>query len=176
MARINIPLDALTSRLNLSSRFDSVRSQSIAQRFAGLKPVTEFFDVKRISKPKDFGEIQSRVNYNLSYFSSNYAAVIAMLGIWGLLTNLTLLFVLVFVVVGVFAIGKLEGRDLDVGFARATTTQLWTGLVVIAVPVFFWSGPFGYVLWLTGASAVTILGHASLMEKDVAASFSEEAV
>jgi hypothetical protein len=57
MARINIPLDALTSRLNLSSRFDSVRSQSIAQRFAGLKPVTEFFDVKRISKPKDFGEV-----------------------------------------------------------------------------------------------------------------------
>jgi hypothetical protein len=94
-------------------------------------------------------QIQSRVNYNLSYFSSNYAAVIAsmfphsiatgpayvlklrnqtVLGIWGLLTNLTLLFVLVFVVVGVFAIGKLEGRDLDVGFARAvsetTVTQL----------------------------------------------------
>jgi hypothetical protein len=57
MARINIPLDALTSRLNLGARFDSVRSQSIAQRFAGLKPITEFFDVKRISKPKDFGEV-----------------------------------------------------------------------------------------------------------------------
>jgi hypothetical protein len=65
MARINIPLDALTSRLNLGARFDSVRSQSIAQRFAGLKPITEFFDVKRISKPKDFGEVSSLhlINY-----------------------------------------------------------------------------------------------------------------
>ena len=57
MARINIPLDALTTRLNLQGRFDSVRSQSIAQRFAGLKPVTEFLDVRRMSKPKDFSEV-----------------------------------------------------------------------------------------------------------------------
>jgi uncharacterized membrane protein len=78
-------------------------------------------------------QIQSRVNYNLSYFSSNYAAVIAMLGIWGLINNLWLLFVLIFVVVGVFGIGKLEGRDLDVGFARAVsaTSPLFSLVMLI---------------------------------------------
>ncbi|KAK6437181.1 Prenylated Rab acceptor 1, partial [Oleoguttula sp. CCFEE 5521] len=54
MARINIPIEALTSRLNLSSRFDSVRSQSVANRFANLKPISEFLDIKRVSKPRDF--------------------------------------------------------------------------------------------------------------------------
>lgn len=43
-------------------------------------------------------------------------------------------------------------------------------------PLFFWASPISTVLWLIGASGVTILGHAAFMEKDVAASFSEEAV
>lgn len=43
-------------------------------------------------------------------------------------------------------------------------------------PLFFWASPVTSILWLIGASGVTILGHAALMEKDVAASFSEEAV
>lgn len=176
MARINIPLDALTSRLNLQGRFDSVRSQSIANRFANLKPLSEFFDLKRLSKPRDFGDVQARVNYNLSYFSSNYAALFLMLGIYSLLTNLLLLFVIILVVGGMFGIGKLNGRDLDVGFFRATTSQLYTGLLIIAVPLGIWARPIGTVLWLIGATGVSILGHASFMEKDIADSFSSEAV
>ncbi|SMR55372.1 unnamed protein product [Zymoseptoria tritici ST99CH_1A5] len=176
MARINIPLGALTDRLNLSGRFDSVRGQSITSRFANLRPITEFFDVKRLSKPADFAMVQNRVNYNLSYFSSNYAALFVMLSIYSLLTNLVLFFVIVFVIGGMWGIGKLEGRDLDVGFAKASVSQLYTGLFVIATPLFFWASPFSSMLWLIGASGVTILGHAAFMEKDVAASFSEEAV
>ena len=51
MARISIPLDVLTSRLNLAERFNNVRSQSLAGRFSNLKPVSEFLDVKRLSRP-----------------------------------------------------------------------------------------------------------------------------
>ena len=176
MARINIPIEALTSRLNLQGRFDSVRSQSVANRFANLKPISEFLDFKRLSKPQDFGDVQRRVNYNLAYFSSNYAVLFLMLSIYSLLTNLILLFVIMLVVGGMWGIGKLEGRDLDLGFARASTSQLYTGLLVVAVPLGFWASPITTVLWLIGASGVSIIGHASFMEKDVAASFSEEAV
>jgi hypothetical protein len=77
--------------------------------------------------------VQNRVNYNLSYFSSNYAALFVMLSIYSLLTNLLLFFVLVLVIGGMWGIGKLEGRDLDVGFARATVSQLYTGLFVVAI-------------------------------------------
>jgi hypothetical protein len=176
MARLNIPIDALTSRLNLSGRFEGVGPQSISNRFANLKPIGEFLDIKRISKPKDFGEVQSRVNHNLSYFSSNYAVVFAMLSIYALLTNLTLLFVIFTIVGGTFGIGKLGGRDLDLGFVRATTSQLYTGLFVITIPLGLWASPIGTALWLIGASGVSILGHAALLERDVASSFSEEAV
>lgn len=176
MARLQIPIDAITSRLNLSERFNSVRSQSISSRFANLKPLSEFFDLKRLTKPANFAEVQSRVNYNLGYFSSNYAIVFVMLSIYSLLTNLVLLFVIILVVGGMYGIGRLEGRDLDIGVAQATTSQLYTGLLVIAVPLGIWASPISTVLWLIGATGVTVLGHASLMDKPIENAFSEEAV
>ncbi|KAL1858532.1 hypothetical protein Plec18167_003598 [Paecilomyces lecythidis] len=174
MAPLQIPIDAITSRF--TDRFNSVRSQSISTRFANLKPISEFLDLKRLSKPANFGEVQSRVNYNLSYFSSNYAAVFVMLSIYSLLTNLTLLFVIILVSGGLYGIGKLGGRDLDLGFARFTTSQLYTGLLVVAVPLGIWGSPISTVLWLIGATGVTVFGHASLMDKPIENAFSEEAV
>lgn len=171
MARINIPLEALTSRLNLSSRFDSVGSQSLTNRFANLKPISEFLNIKRISKPRDFGEVQNRVNYNLSYYSSNYAVVFIMLSIYSLLNNLKLTFAIVLIVGGMYGIGRLEGRDLDVGFLRATSSQLYTALFVVAIPLLLFSSPFSTILWLIGATGVCIFGHAAFLEKDVSAEF-----
>lgn len=176
MARLSIPLDALTSRLNLGDRFASVRAQSLGTRFANLKPISEFLDLKRLSKPANFGDVQSRVNYNLSHFSSNYAVVFVMLSIYSLLTNLLLLFVILLVVGGMWGIGKLDGRDLDIGVLRASSSQLYTGLLVVSVPLGIWASPISTVLWLIGATGVSILGHASFMDKPIENAFSEEAV
>lgn len=176
MAKIQIPLDALTSRLNLGSRFESVRSQSIGSRFANLKPVSEFLDVKRISKPQNFAEVQNRVNYNLSYFSSNYAIVFVMLSIYTLLNHLLLLFDIILVVGGMWGIGRLKGADLDLGFLKATSSQLYTGLLVISIPLGLLASPIGAMLWLIGATGVTVFGHASFMDKPIESAFSEEAV
>ncbi|KAL4914023.1 PRA1 family protein-domain-containing protein [Aspergillus aurantiobrunneus] len=151
MSPIQIPIDAITSRFG--DRFNSLRSQSLGTRFANLRPISEFLDFKRISKPANFGEAQSRVNYNLSYFSSNYAAIFVMLSIYSLLTNPMLLFVIFLVSGGLWGIGKLGGRDLDLGFARFNTSQLYTGLLLVAVPLGFWASPFSTVLWLIGATA-----------------------
>lgn len=176
MARIQIPIDVLTSRLNLSEKFAGVRSQSLASRFANLKPISEFLDLKRLSKPANFSEVQSRVNYNLGHFSSNYAVVFAMLSIYSLLTNWLLLFVIVLVVGGMWGIGKLDGRDLDIGVLRATSSQLYTGLLIVAVPLGILASPISTILWLIGASGVSILGHASFMDKPIDEAFSGEAV
>jgi hypothetical protein len=176
MARISIPLDALTSRLNLADRFNSVRSQPLAARFANIRPISEFLDLKRLSKPNNFGEVQTRVNYNLSYFSSNYAVVFVMLSIYSLLTNLWLLFDIILVIGGMWGIGKLGGNDLQIGTFRATASQLYTALACVAVPVAFISSPIATFLWLIGATGVTILGHASLMDRPIENAFSEEAV
>ncbi|KAI5197971.1 hypothetical protein E4T38_07751 [Aureobasidium subglaciale] len=164
---INLPIDAITSRLNLQGRFDNVRSQSVTSRFANLKPISEFFNFKQISKPANFGEVQNRVNYNLGYFSSNYAVLFVMLSIYTLITNWLLTFVILLVVGGMYGIGKLEGRDVEIGNFRATTSQLYTALVVIAVPLAIFSNPFGSALWLIGASGVSIIGHAAFLEKPI---------
>ncbi|KAJ0420685.1 PRA1 family protein-domain-containing protein [Aspergillus carlsbadensis] len=150
MSPIQIPIEALTSRFG--DRFNSLRSQSLGSRFANLRPISEFLDFKRISKPANFGEAQSRVNYNLSYFSSNYAAVFVMLSIYSLLTNPVLLFVIVFVSAGLWGIGKLDGRDLELGFARFNTSQLYTGLLLVGIPLGFWASPITTALWLIGAT------------------------
>ncbi|KAH8175975.1 PRA1 family protein [Sarocladium implicatum] len=148
MARIQIPLDVLTSRINLQDRFQSFRSGPLSGRFANLRPISEFFDMKRLSKPNGFSECQSRINYNLSYFSTNYIVVMAMLSIYALLTNLVLLFDIILIVAGLFIIGRLEGRDLEIGTFRATTSQLYTGLLVVTVPVGLWASPIATMLWL----------------------------
>jgi PRA1 family protein 1 len=171
---ITIPLDAITSRF--SNQFQSVRSQSISSRFANIRPISEFLDLKRLSKPANFGEVQTRVNYNLSYFSSNYAACCIILAIYALLTNLLLLFDIILVMGGMWAIGKIGDHGLEIGTFKATTSQLYTGLVCITLPIAFISRPFATLLWLIGATGVTILGHASLMDRPIENAFSEEAV
>ncbi|QDS67568.1 hypothetical protein FKW77_003403 [Venturia effusa] len=162
-----IPIDALTSRFNFAGRFDEARQTSIATRFSNLKPLGEFFNFALLSKPANFGEAQNRASYNLSYFSSNYAVVFLMFFIYSLLTNLTLLFVIVLVVGGMWGIGKLNGQDLDVGPIHATTGQLYGTLAIIAIPLTIFAGPIGTMLWLAGASGVTILGHAAFMDKPI---------
>lgn len=132
--------------------------------------------MKRVSKPANFAEVQSRLNYNLSYFASNYIVVFCMLSIYSLLTNWLLLFVIILVTGGLYGIGKLEGRDLDIGIFRATSSQLYTALLIVAVPLGLWASPFATVLWLIGATGVTVLGHAALMEKPIEDAFSQEAV
>ncbi|PHH78342.1 hypothetical protein CDD80_7028 [Ophiocordyceps camponoti-rufipedis] len=175
MSRIQIPLDALTSRLNLHDRLQGFRPGPLTGRFSNLRPISEFLDFKRVSKPANFAEMQSRVNYNLSHFSSNYAVVFSMLSIYALLTNWVLLFDIVLVVVGMFLIGRLEGRDLEIGNFRASSSQLYTGLLIVAVPLGLIASPFSTLLWLIGASGVAILGHASFMDKPIDEAFSGEA-
>lgn len=93
-----------------------------------------------------------------------------------MLTNWLLLFVIILVVGGMWSIGKLQGQDLDIGVFRATSSQLYTGLLVVAVPLGIIASPISTILWLIGASGVSILGHASFMDKPIDEAFSGEAV
>lgn len=73
-------------------------------------------------------------------------------------------------------ISKLDGRDLEIGTFKATTSQLWTGLLVVSIPIGLIASPFSTLLWLIGASGASILGHASFMDKPIDEAFSGEAV
>lgn len=145
----------------------------IQQKFQSLRPPQEFFDFKRLSKPANFSEIQLRVGYNLSYFQANYGAIVACLSIYSLLTNLLLVFVILFSIGGVTLINRLNGEDLVLPFTRLNTQQLYTGLLIVSVPLGFLASPLSTVLWLIGASSVSVLSHAAFMEKPIETVFEE---
>lgn len=99
-----------------------------------------------------------------------------MLSIYSLITNMLLLFVIVLVVAGMYGIGCLRGADLNLGVISFTSSQLYTGLMIVSIPLGFFASPISTILWLIGASAITILGHASFMEKPIESAFAEEQV
>ncbi|KAK9455064.1 prenylated rab acceptor PRA1 [Dipodascopsis uninucleata] len=148
----------------------------LRSRVGAIRPMNEFFDLKRVSKPRNMNDVQRRVTYNLAYFSANYAIVFAILLMYSLFTNLLLLFLLIFVTAALYGISLLKGGDLNLGFTKLTTSQLYVGLAVIAIPLGFIASPISTILWLLGASVVTIIGHAAFLDKPIESAFSEEAV
>ncbi|AMD21073.1 HEL208Cp [Eremothecium sinecaudum] len=157
---------------------DNIRSEftNFQSRLSTLRPPQEFLNIKKISKPQNFGEVQSRVSYNLRHFSTNYIAIILVLFIYTLLTNLLLSFVLLVAVVGVMGINRLQGADLNTPFGPITTSQLYTGLLFITIPLGFFASPISTLMWLIGLSAVIVFSHASFMEKPIESVFEEETV
>lgn len=110
----------------------------------------------------------------MSYFSANYIAIVFILSIYALITNLLLLFVIIFLVGGIFAINKLDGEDLVTPFGRFNTSQLYTGLLVVSIPLAFFASPISTLMWLIGSSSVTVFAHGALMEKPIETVFEEE--
>lgn len=56
---------------------------------------------------------------------------------------------------------------MQVGDHVVTQKSLYTGLFVIGIPLLWWSSPIMTFFWLVGASAVLILGHASVIEPGI---------
>ena len=139
-----------------------------------LRPPQEFFDFRRVSKPANFGEAQGRISYNLGYYSANYVAIVAILSVYALVTNFLLMFVILLVAGGVFGISRLGGNDLVLPFGRFNSSQLYTGLMIVAIPLTFLASPISTMMWLIGSSMVTVGSHATLMEKPIETVFEEE--
>jgi len=112
----------------------------------------------------------------LGYFSANYLTFVACLSIYALVTNLLLLFVLGFGILGVWAINRLNGEDLVTPFGRLNTSQLYTGLLIVTVPLGFLASPVSTLMWLIGLSIVGVGAHASFMEKPIETVFEDEGI
>lgn len=147
---------------------------SLKNKVSTLRPPQEFFDVRHFSKPSNFSELQQRVTYNLNYYQSNYIAIILILSIYALITNVLLMFVIVLVAGGLFAISKLRGEDLVLPFATVTTSQLYTALLITALPLGFLASPISTMMWLIGSSCVCVFTHSSFMEKPIETVFEEQ--
>ncbi|KAF9936676.1 hypothetical protein BGZ75_007054 [Mortierella antarctica] len=141
------------------------------ERLSSLRPVSEFFDRNRLSMPSGFSSVTSRFNYNLTYFQGNYLLMFLAITAYSLITNFMLMFSVAFVVGGMYFISRIPAEGITIGSNTFQAAQLKTGLICIAVVLFFFSSTIGTVFWIVGASAVTILGHASVMQEGVEGDF-----
>ena len=62
---------------------------------------------------------------------------------------------------------------IQVGEHVIPQKSLYTGLFVIGIPLLWFSSPFSTVFWLIGASAVLILGHATIMEPGIESEYAQ---
>jgi len=138
-------------------------------RLSAIRPVQEFFDVHRVSRPSDLNDATRRISHNARYFGGNYSLVVALLAVYALLTNPLLLIAIGFLAGGFTAINKFAPEPAAPGDPAPPVTQksLYTGLFVIGIPLLWIAAPLSTVFWIVGASSVLILGHASMLEPGV---------
>lgn len=79
------------------------------ERLSTIRPLSEFFDHQRISRPADLNEATQRITYNTRHFSGNYLIIIMILAVYGLLTSPWFLISVVFLVGGFAAINRFGG-------------------------------------------------------------------
>lgn len=139
-----------------------------------MKKLDDFFDVSRMKKPAGMVEIQQRVTYNLSYFVSNYAAIVALSFLYCIFTNLKF-FTILFLEIG--AVYYLHTRFGDTGEINLRVFKLgknmwYPVLVLIMLPVLFVQSPLSQVFWLSVSCASIVLLHAAVMDIPAEAEYS----
>ncbi|CDZ97005.1 Prenylated rab acceptor 1 [Phaffia rhodozyma] len=136
-------------------------------KLSALRPLNEFFDHQKLSRPVDMNEATSRISYNTRYFSGNYGVVIATLAIYALITNPLLLLSLGFLVGGFIGINKWAPEPFEIAGKTIDQKSLYITLFIIGLPVLWWSAPLSTFFWLVGASMFIIFSHAALLEPGV---------
>lgn len=142
-------------------------------RYNTLRPISDFFDFRRVSRPTSIYEVQNRVLFNLSYFHSNYLLILILLSAYTLFTNLWLLFDLVFIGASIYAISLLNHNDLILGSIHVSTSQLYTLVGLVGLPILFLSSPMLTIFWLATSCGFVVFSHAALLEKPVEVAFND---
>ncbi|THH15135.1 hypothetical protein EW146_g5292 [Bondarzewia mesenterica] len=163
-------------------------------RLSALRPPNEFFDAHRISRPADLNTAVSvrrlihapsasvtrvhrmcvrrvvsltGIRCLVCNGTGNYGLIVAVLAVYAMITNPLLLISLGFLIGGFAAINKFAPEPMQVGEHVITQKHLYTALFVIGIPLLWISSPLGTFFWLVGASAVLILGHATIIEPGI---------
>jgi hypothetical protein len=153
----------------LRSRAKDAHSIAYLQetKLSGLRPVSEFFDYQRLSRPADMNQATARISYNTRYFSGNYLLIVALLAVYAVIMNYWLLISVIFLVGGFTAINKFAPEATQVGEHTITQKHLYFGLFAIGIPMFLWAGPFATFFSILFLSMLCIFVHASLLEPGV---------
>ncbi|KAF8332700.1 prenylated rab acceptor PRA1 [Cantharellus anzutake] len=136
-------------------------------RLSTLRPASEFFNHRQLSRPTDSNQAFERITYNTRYFAGNYFLVVAILALYAVLTNKWLLIAIAFIVCGFTAINRLAPEPRQVGDYIITQKGLYIGLFGVGTVLLWLAAPISTFFWIIGASVFLILFHACLIEPGV---------
>lgn len=139
-----------------------------------MKKADDFFDISRMGKPSGIIEMQQRISFNISYFASNYLAIVGLFFLYCIITNITF-FLFLFSELGIiYLVQKHYGHtdEFDMKLFTLHRNIWYTILLVINVPIFFLWSPLSSVFWLSVLSGIIVLSHAIIMDKPIEASYS----
>ncbi|KAF9520978.1 hypothetical protein BS47DRAFT_1286171 [Hydnum rufescens UP504] len=141
-------------------------------RLNNLRPASEFFNHRQLSRPADLNQATERISYNTRYFAGNYGILIAMLAVYALITNVWLLFAIGFLFGGFTAINRFVTEPIEIAGSVVTPKGLYMSLFVIGIPLLWFAAPLSTLFWIVGASLFCILFHASLLEPGLESEYS----
>ena len=163
----------LTSFINQLLQADT--PSSFIDKFKNMKKPNDFFDFSRMSKPNGFIDAQQRISYNLSYFASNYFAIVILFFLYSIFTNIPFFIFLFAELTLIYFVQKHYGQaeEFDLKVFTLHRNIWYTILLVVNVPVFFIWSPLSSVFWLSIFSAAIIVSHAAIMDKPVETAYSD---
>ncbi|KAI8612408.1 prenylated rab acceptor PRA1 [Chytriomyces sp. MP71] len=150
-----------------------------AQRFQTLKPWSEFLDRTRFSVPKSYNEFMVRARLNWNHFNANYLLIALITIAWSLISNLLLLFDVLFIAVGsryVSTISPNQPEHLfgNQSFPLITQTQGWLALALVGAILLYLTAAGSTIFWIVFWTALIVFGHAGMMEAPLEADFAEQ--
>jgi hypothetical protein len=139
-----------------------------------VRPWSDFFDRNRISRPAHMNAAIARISHNVQQFRANYMMIALVLVIYILITNLWLLFSVVFVGIGVrWLSSKPADQPIMLGGRMFSQKELYAALIVVALILMYVSAAGSAIFWVIGASGAVIFTHAALLEKSLETEFSQ---
>lgn len=137
-------------------------------RLSAIRPVQEFFDVQKVSRPQDLNDATRRISHNTRHFGGNYSLVVALVSVYALITNPLLIIAIGFLFGGFVGINKFVPEPSVSGDSGPVTQkQAYTVLFVVGIPLLWLASPVSTIAYVVGLSAIVILGHASMLEPGV---------
>ena len=102
--------------------------------------------------------------------------ILLLLSIYAIITNWWLLFTIAFLIGGFYLISRINAPTLEFAGKSVPVSTLYGCYVGGSFILLLFSGATGAVFWVLGAGALLILGHAAIIEPDVAGDFADQQV
>ncbi|KAJ3259503.1 hypothetical protein HDU77_001849 [Chytriomyces hyalinus] len=153
--------------------------EQASQRLQTLKPWGDFLDRTRFSVPKSSSEFMLRAKLNWNHFNANYLLVGLIAIAYSLISNLLLLFDVVFVLVGSRYVSSISPNQPEHLFGNQslpliTQTQGWLALALVGAVLLYLTAAGSAIFWIVFWLGAVVLGHAGMMEAPLEADFEEQ--